>query len=231
MLNKYDLRFKNFLKIQEKLFTLEEELGKLPLTKLSKPYNDGWIISYKLRDDIKRRKDNYILEEVLERGYSQYKTNNLNSVKAVRRGEKVITKVIKKKRVRIDLRPGKYCINEKRYLTLSDVAKKYFSLDTICDAYKIWGRKFYYAYLSDYYLVLRAKPNVITHTIKKGGEIESEIAFLRDQLYEFWREQHNYSKSYPRYKDRTKTRAKIQKFKKGELDDIYNERIPLEYEY
>lgn len=231
MLNKHDLKFKEFLKMQDRLWVLQEKLRNLPSVKLDKPYNDGWVISYRLRDDARRRKDFPILQEVLDLGYATSHTSNLNFVKAIRRGDKILTYTKKKKKVRVDLRPGTYSIPEKKYLTFSPEVKKYFILDTTSDPYKLRGVKIYYASISSYYLKLRVKPHTITHTVKKGGDIETEVSFLRDKLDEFWREQDNYSKSYPAFKDRAKVRAKIQKFKKGELDDIYNDKIPLEYDY
>lgn len=231
MLNKHDLKFKRFLAMQDKLQKLEEEVRKLPLVELKQPYNAGWRITYRLRDDILRRKDSDIIKQVLELGYDSQLTYNVEYVKAIRRGEKSINKVKKKKKIKIDLKPRKYCISEKRYLQFPEEVQSYFHLDTTCDAYKIYGRKYYYASLSDHWLKLRAKPNIITHTRRKGGDKEIEIAFLRDKLDEFWREQHNYSKSHPAFKDRARTRDRISKFKKGELDDIYNDKIPLEYDY
>lgn len=231
MLNKYDLKFKSFLAMQEKLWKLEEEVRKLPLVELEKPYNDGWIVTYRLRDDILRRKDVDTIKQVLELGYASQRINNLEYVKAIRRGEKSISKVKHKKQIRINLEPGRYCISEKKYLEFPKEVQAYFHLDTAHDAYKLYGRKYYCAHLPYYWLKLRVKPNYITHIAKKGGEKETEIAFLRDKLWIFWQTQRNYSKSFPKHKDRSKIRAKISKFKKGELDDIYNEKIPLEYKY
>ena len=66
MINKYDLKYKEFLKLKRELSILGDKLKEIPWIKLEKPYQKGWIIQYDVRDDIKRRKDYPSLVELVE---------------------------------------------------------------------------------------------------------------------------------------------------------------------
>ena len=79
---------------------------------------------------------------------------------------------------------------------------------------------------------MKARTYYGSHSREKGGESEQEYEYLRDKLRLYWHKYStNYGSSYPRYKDRTIMRDKIQKFKKGEIDDISVEKIPKDYDW
>lgn len=149
-----------------------QEILKLPLLPLSEPVQKGWEITQKLRDDIERRKDADELKEAIRIGYypTRY-TDKEKEVKLIRSGKKNYTINVKKQRVCIDLRLSRRIILEKEYDTLPDKIKKYFYLDTTNEAYTKYGRRYYYIHIPDYYLVLKAKPNILTHYRQKGGEL------------------------------------------------------------
>ena len=48
-LDKYEKKYKSFLKMQRRLDEIKEELRKLPLRELKEPYQKGWNISIRLR--------------------------------------------------------------------------------------------------------------------------------------------------------------------------------------
>lgn len=228
MLNKYDLRYKNFLKLERQYDAVSTKLYKLPMVKLEKPYQRGWFIVYDLREDIKRRKDAPVILEAINTGLSFIHTRNVEDVRAVRAGKKSVRG--KRGQIR-SLEPGRIKLSEDKYKKLSKEVAQYFELDMFSDAYRKYKYKLYYLNMPRYWTVLKVKPNLITHVPRKGGELESEYTKLRDQLWRFWNEKHGYSKSFPKHKDRTKTRAAIQKFKNGETDDVVIKKIPLEYKY
>lgn len=233
LLKKQELKYKSFLKAEKRLNKVRELLRNLPLRELKEPYKKGWIIVTKLREDISRRKDAHIIQEVLENLYNiETTTRSLSAIKAIRKGVfEVPYTDYKGRRSMISLFSKHNYISKEKYENLSEQAKKYFTLDTSNELYVLHGFKRYYGYLPSYYLILKAKPNIITHERLRGGELEKEEKELEVFLDEYWRTEFNYSKQYPRHKDRTNTRALIQKFKKGEIEDIPFNKIPLEYKY
>lgn len=231
-LNKYEKQEKEYLKMEKRYNELWDEILKLPLIPLPTPFQKGWEITQKLRDDIERRKDADEIKAAIKIGYypTRY-TEKERDVKLIRSGKKNYVITVKKEKVYVDLRLSKRVVLEKEYDALPDKIKKYFYLDTIHEAYTKYGRRYYCVNIPDYYLVLKAKPNILTHYRQKGGELEKEYQFLRDKLWEYWNKKFAYSKSYPKNKDRSKTRDKIKKFLKGEIDDISVEKTPLTYDY
>lgn len=224
LLNKYETRYKSFLKMEKRYNELFNEIHKLPLRELKTPYQKGWVITYRLRDDISRRQDVQIIKDVLEAGWNkELYVKDIEAVKAVRHGKKSYTtkhKDINGKFVSCDLRPQRKLINKKTYDELPDKIKAYFYLDTTHESYKKYGREYYYAVLPQYYLELKVRPNMITHERLKGGHLEEEYEFLKYKLQEYWRECNYGYERHHRVSLRRQTRDKIHKFKKGEIDDI-----------
>ena len=235
MLNAEDFKHKEFIKLQNRLNELYEKMKKLPNIKLDKPYQRGWVIFYDVREDIKRRLDYPTIKEAVEEAYYESYTNDIKVVRAIRRKEG--NGLIKNKWGSIQsvssYYPHRRLYSEKEY-EITKTLNKFLELDTSSEAYRKFGRKAYYCAFPHYWLVIKVKPNIITHKKSKGGEIESEYENIRKRLYwsgEFISFQINYGKSYPSHKDRTKIRGSIRKFINGDADDIYSEKIPLEYEY
>ncbi len=236
MLNKEDFKYKEFIKLQAAHNKLWEKLRNMPKVKLKEPYQRGWIVKYDVRDDIKSRNDYPIIKQLIEAGYYDSENNNVNAIKAIRRGDTQTR--IKSSWGGLDhishYYPKKRDISEKEYLEGGKIYEKYFILDTLSERYRKFGYKRYLISLPNYWLVLKVKPNIITHKTLKGGELEKEFQFIHDRLYnsgEFRAFYTNYSSSYPAYKDRGKVRTKISKFKNGIDDDIFNDKVPKEYHH
>ena len=208
VLNKYDKKYREFLKAQKRLDEIQEELRKLPVRPLKMPYQRGWAVSVKLRDDIMRRTDAPLFENLLQLGYQEgYITTSLNDVKAIRRGEKFTSYInTKGQKVKCSLVPGKRMITEEQYKSLPLNVHKYMDFDPDSYLYKRYGRKTYAVYLPEYWLVLRARPHIVTHQYIKGGELEKEEQHLRSFLQEYWREWCPSGHAYlPKWKDERPT--------------------------
>lgn len=228
-LTKHDFKFKSFLKMEKRLSVVQQLIYKLPLIELKVPYQSGWYVRYEFKPEISRRKDIEIFKEVLRIGYEPYKLiMSPDDVRRIRRGEQF--RVIKKGKSKIDFRPKRKKISEKDYNLLSPQIKKYFELDEFSDMYRIYKRKYYQSILSLNWLVLKLKPRVITHTRRKGGILEKEEQFLRDKLSTYWREYFSYRRTYPKEKERVDTRDKIQKFIKGETNDVVLNKYKIGYD-
>lgn len=236
LLNSKEIKYKEYLKLLKRLDKLDIELRKLPNIKLNKPYQSGWIILYDLRDDIKRRQDYSDIKKCLDLGWHQSYTKNVNIVRAIRKGD--TKSFIKSKYGSLylisDYLPYRRNISEEDYFKLDNKTNKYYILDTTSDNYIKYKRKRWYCDFPNYWLVLKVKPNIITHKRLKGGELQSEYDYIRNKIYnskEFNSFITNYDKFYPKSKDRVKIRCIIRKFINGDIEDIFNDKIPLKYKY
>lgn len=218
LLNKHDLKYKRFLKLQERVDELWKEIQKVPLVKLKEPYQRGWIVSYELKPEIKRRKDVMVLQHIVDLTYQSYYTRKVQWVKVIRSGQK---KVQIAKGKWHDLVPKRSGVDVKVYNKLTPQIQKYFDLDTLSELYKKYGHKRYYAYIPQHWMILKARPNIVTHERIIGGAVQKEHDRLEQELRAYWRIMPgNYSVEYAKNHERTKQRALIQKFKHGEIDDI-----------
>lgn len=221
--NKYEKRYKEFIKAINRLDEVEEELRNLPLRPLKIPFQRGWEVSIRLRDDIARRSDVDTIYKIIELGYHEgYVTQSLNEVKAIRRGEKSIPYIDwRGRKGNRSLIPTKRHITEKQYEELPESIKKYLDFDRLCEIYKKYGRKTYSVYLPEYWLNLKARPHIVTHQYIKGGELERERDELRSFLEQYWRECGRGYYKEDRWKDdRKKIKINLRKLIKCEIEDV-----------
>jgi hypothetical protein len=225
VLDKYEKKYKEFLKAEKRLHEIQKELRNIPLVPLKVPFQKGWEVTIKLRDDIARRSDANVINTLLFLGYDKgYITKSLNDVKAIRKGQKSIPYIdAKGRKCSRSLIPSKKRVSEDRYNEFPNSMQKYFDYDRISLLFKTYGRKIYEVYLPDYWLVLKVRPYIVTHQRIKGGELETEEKKLKSFLEEYWREWFgNSGRSWlPRWRDeRPSLKASIKKFLKGEIEDL-----------
>lgn len=226
--DKHEKKYRQFLKAIERLEKIKEELRNLPLRPLKTPFQRGWVVTVKLRDDISRRKEAPEIKQALELGrHHEWVTRALKDVKAIRRGEKEIEWFDwRGRKVMRSLIPDPRHMTEKVYLTLPEPIKKWFSLVEVYNHNNTFAFKKAVLVLPDYWLTLRAKPNMITHQYLKGGPLEKEEQELKTFLKEYWREwcdggSNRWKDDSEHWKaDRPKVRNATRRFLKGEADDI-----------
>jgi len=228
-----ELRYKQYLKWNKRMDEISKILKEIPYVKLEKPFQDGWVVSIKLRHDVAKRKEAAEIMKAISIGYNdEYVTKSLEQVKMIRQGKKYYSFFKRKKRENKSLIPPKKRLSEKEYNELDENLKSYFCMDSFSYAYTKYQLKVYYINIPEYWIELKARQNMITHTRNKGGELEQEYDYLDKKCEEYWRlSTGGYGKSYPRSKARTQTKNDIKKFLKGEIEDLYNSKIPLEYEF
>lgn len=231
MLNKKDKKYKEYLKLVKKVDEVGTKFYRQELVKLDEPYQCGWEIIYDVREDIKRREDYPYIKELIELSYYPNYTRNVNLVRAIRRKENSFQG--KRGIVLVNS-----CLPHRKDLYKEDLVNlklnKWYELDERHPSYIKYKREIYKLTLPSYWLVLKVKPYIVTHTRGRDAELESEYDKLRKELYfsgKYDKFIPNYGSSYPAYKDRTKLRDSISKFKNGQIDDIYNEKIPLIYDW
>lgn len=211
-LNKYEKKYKCFIQVNDRLNELWKEIKNLPLNKLPEPIQRGWIISYQLVN--LPLKEAEAISKAFSYVCTDYITRDVNRVRAVRQGETFL----RKNKSLIDLRPHLYRLLPSHYEKLPENIKKYFTLMKE----NSYGREFeFYKFNQRRYLKLKAKPNILTHQRQKGGELEKEYEYLnklRDSLgRQFWP---SHRKKHSANKERAEIRAKISKFKAGEIEEI-----------
>jgi len=229
-LDKHEKKYKEYVRMQKRCDELWREIRKLPLIELDEPYQKGWIIKLELREDIRRRADGDIIQKMLDMSFRETTTTSVKHVRMIRQGKKSYYVGNR----HYSLFPPRQCISHETYLSLNPSEQKYFHLDRFSYGYLTKGHKTYYGHFPEYWLVIKARPNIITHRRQKGGELEKEYDYLHHKLYhsgEFSEFNINYGKSFPASKDRARVRDDIQKFMKGEIEDIYNLKVPMEYYY
>jgi hypothetical protein len=233
-ITKQEKDYKEFLATQKRCNELWEELSKRSYIPLSEPFQKGWMVSFVLRDDIKRKENASHIQKALDLAQHVFYTRNLKVIKHIRLHKdfrKLLNIFYTNNKYKSDL-PSLRLISEKVFKNLPLNISCFFKLDPESEKWKAFRGSKYYLSIPHYWLELKARPYFVTHILDKGGEVEQEYQYLRDKLRYYWLEYGtNYSSSYPAYKDRTKTRDKIQKFKKGEIDDISIEKIPKEYDW
>jgi hypothetical protein len=224
VLNKYEQAHKAYIKAEARLAEVREELRKLPLRLLEEPFQLGWEITIRLRDDIARRSDAPQILEAIRIGYQPRSfVHKLTHLKKLRAGEKGYWDRIGKDRCWITYYPAKIRLKIKEYEQLPEILQKYFALhvDSTTHYGKVYTQSYYTICLPDYYTTLRARPNMITHHRIKGGPLEAEEAELNRFLSTYWREWFGYGKDpYDRQhqSERTEIRAKLSKVLKGDLE-------------
>jgi hypothetical protein len=228
--NKHEQRYKYYLGVQRKLWEVEDKIRAIPLIPYDKPVPKGWLVNFELRKDILSRDDAPYILAAMQVGYKPQYIGNVKHVRMMRAGQKGFWQQGRRGRVWVKFGPHVPHLTQKEYDKLHPAVQKFFHLDRW--NFHHWYRDKYIISLPEYWLLPKARTRYLTHYRDIDPELESQKKWLRDQMETYWREYgHSYSKSYPAHKDRARVRDAISKFKKREIDDIPNEKVPLEYEH
>lgn len=218
MLDKRDLEYKEYIKLQKEMNSLYKELRKLPLVELKEPYQRGWEIYYDLRDDIKRRADGYLILQAVKLGYNNGYTRQPSHVKNVRRNFPV----------KHPINPGKVKLKINQ---IPEHLRKYFILDEYPK--RETDTRYYILEIPRYWLVRRVRPNMITH-IRDTSHIDARMSQIRNEMSntkfaKYYRRSYGYH--YPAEKERTYMRTELGKVVKGEAEDVFHKGIPKEFDW
>lgn len=235
-INKYERRYKEYLALREEIDNLREQMRKRPPIPLKEPYQDGWILYIDFRDDFKRRKDYPVYKKILDMCAYSVRTKNLKLIKRIRSNRRLdlLYNEIHPAgggRNKFGHVPYLKSIRESQYMKLNEQERSFFSIDPYYAKWSSFTGNYYYCTVLRHWLVVKTKPNIITHRYDVGGDLEKRYKELQSKLDNFHEFTTNYSTSYPAYKDRMRIRDKVQKFKKGEIEDITIEKIPRFYDW
>lgn len=229
-LNKQEKQYKEWIGIIEEINRIREELRKLPLIELKEPYQNGWVLSFELRDDIKNRKDYNNIQKALDLVHYSIKTRNVKLIKYIRNHKNFSNFNFNGKKYET-IHPQLQLLREKQYNSLTEEIKKWFTLDSENEKYASFRGHKYKINIPRYWLEIRIKPFMITHAYQKGGKLEKRLQFLEDKWNSFHQFFTNYGRTFPANKERLIVKRKINKFLKGEIEDVDNEKIGMEYYY
>lgn len=206
-LNKYDKKYKKYLSYIRESNEIDKLKRKIPLVELEKPFHRHWESFIDLRNDIKNRKDNLFIYELIKIGYYPSKLiKDVNEVRMIRKGLK---SYISKSKHYISFMPIKKRLSKKQYESLTDNQKPYFKEGR--DQYNHFP--YYNIYIPDFWIKLKVRPKWVTHIKKLDTILERKDAFLNRKLKPYWRTlpyNNFFYKSYKRYKIKEETNQLIQ---------------------
>ena len=234
LLNKHELRFKEFYKIRKEIDQIWNKQRNTPSVKLDKPYQIGWILSLTLSNECLRRKDGLDLLRVLNICKIDYTTRNISDIKLARRVKsyKHFRQIYytESNHNRNYHGPSFGHISEQYYNTLTPSIQKHF-YKWIDRGY--WGTKEEVRYspiIPDVYVMVKVLPNMITHQRTPDPELKSRESFLHKKSDNLEYTGYNNLWSGERMNkpnSKSKYKADIKKYLKNEIEDIgyYNERL------
>lgn len=189
MLNKYDKYYKEYLKLMSELNDLMSKRRRLPKVKCI-PYQDGWVVSIRLREDILNREDADFLVNLIKIGYSEkIYIRDIKEIRLIRKGIYSYTRGKGDRKLIVDLIPPKRRLSEKQYEALTEQQKRHFLRYTDGYNYRwLWtGHKtnydvYYKLFVPAYWIKLRVKPNMVSEMRDISPELEARYQYVKDQL-------------------------------------------------
>lgn len=163
--------YKRLLALRERKSELEAAIKNLGYVELEKPVHHGYNAYLTLREDVARREDKVAW-------LYQYFIDNF-AVETWSRTKEFYTK--NKKGIISDKRPYFKRITKKEYDEFYPWVQEHLYKKTEF----VWGQEYsyYVPYVPEHYLVTEIKNSYITHRKVVDGELESELAFVKDQMW------------------------------------------------
>lgn len=166
--NKYFEREKERLRLQDESWELSKQIRNQSLVELEKPIPVGWVASWDLRDDIKRRKDSWVYYDILR----------LVNQSVTSRRKDFRFKPYKSKSYQTIL-PSKRKITSDEYDRLKPQVQKHFSLHYDSKSF----RKYYYCDIT-YEFVVKIKRDYITHYQEHDEVLVQRKSEVDDKLHQ-----------------------------------------------
>lgn len=174
LINDIEKKKKQVRKIQKEIYRLYESRRNISTEKLEKPIRYGWYIHLTLREDILKRKDAHVYQEILDVCGEWVWGRNKQDVN--KNWEHY-------KRHRKDWQWAGMCwIDKGKYQALSEAAKKHFR------AYEWdwnpWRGTIYryYCLMPKYYCVTKFTKAYVTHRQVADGTLDSQMTELEEKL-------------------------------------------------
>jgi hypothetical protein len=218
--DKHEVKYKHFIKLEKELREVIDRIRSLPLIPYDKPVHKGWLVSYELRSDIKKRDDVEWIQKAIDIGYKPQYIGNVKHVRMMRAGERGYWHTnYKGKKSWVEFGPRIIWLKDKEYEKLHPAVQKYFYKPIWWEYPKYRDR--YRIYIVPYWITPKARPNYLTHYQDIDGELESRKTWLKAKLAEYYRSLGGYhNKGWWRNQYRPQTRTDVRRFLKREIQDI-----------
>lgn len=167
---------KQLIQIRKREQIIWDAIRDLPLVPLEKPYQQGWVRFFVVRDDVMRSKDGEFFRELLEKINTYMYSNTKSFVSRRKQKRSQIQHLREQFLYAIPL--SQWNSNE---LKLSDKEKSHFTLT------EKWSNCFKryvisYKFNEPWRYVLRIRPYWVTHQKALNTELESESARLENYI-------------------------------------------------
>jgi len=161
--------YKPFIKLineRAKIWKLIDDLGYI---ELEEPIHHGYDSFFVLRDDISRRKDAPLLEDLLK---------NYTSVAWCRNKDFIVKRRGKKEKIE----PSLVHVSVAAYLLFSPKKQEFFTKHFIRGWHSV--REVYCLNLPRHYYVIKKKKSYITHRKVMDAQLQSDLDLVYDQINE-----------------------------------------------
>lgn len=218
-LDKYTLQDKRYYAANKELDEIYKKIRSAPSRELAEPYQSGWYITIRLREDYARRTDGPVVAALIKKygGYAIVKSPTL--VKTLRQKPLLsnFNSLLSHRTYYSPLRIR--ALSEKEYASLSEITKKYFSLIPYRAATYDW-KKCYEFNVPEHYLLTKVSKRMITHTRDINPDLLSRKNELEKILEPYWLKFRHRDRYYDEYyntrAERRQSRVELGKY---ELDD------------
>lgn len=258
VLDKYELRYREYLKAQRELDEIAEQDKKMPWIPVNKPYQDGWFLELDFRDEVKRRDDFNHLRAVLNLCARRGRTKDPKLVSAIRKCRRLSqayalfprydngmyaskigttkTEWIKEHHYSYVCSPYLVLLSQEQYDSLSATSKKWVYYSKY-DSEQLYfrGKRVYKCCFPDNFLKMKVKPAMVTHTKEMDPDLKSREAELEKITNAYWWHKQWHDPQGWWYhtqirRRRAHDRASLRAIIKGEKDDFEHLRKNINYD-
>ena len=230
----------SLLKRRDELLT---KIRKAEVTLLSSPYQNGWKLSLRLRDDVYRSENGPLMLDALKlcikevKKYSPELISKLRVKKSWTDLHRILTHTYKAfdgKIYTVYDGPELKSISVKKFNALDERLKKFFEY-TCTERVSNWGGQIhkdekYVLIIPKYSIEVKIKKNMVTQKLNIDPEVISEYdkveAILRTDFIELYRKGSRksswltFKERYDNKRNRRHSHDAISKLEKGEIEDV-----------
>lgn len=224
--DKHTLTYKKYIKAEKRLNEIYEELRKAPKVAIKEPYQSGWTLSIKLRDDFARSAKGPIVQSLIDRfGRDNYT-----------RSPKLVSEIRKKPALQ-DVRalmarnhnhyywynsPHIKTLTREEFDKLTPHEKTYFTYYKQEPVNSAWGRAqdCWDINIPYHYLIVRITKRMITHAKELDTALLKEKAELQKILAPYWRTSGSYHWKDCYFDNRAERRQSKVDLTKIDIDEI-----------
>lgn len=242
VLDKYELRYREYLKAEKELNEIYRQDRARPWVPLTKPYQDGWWLNLELRPEVKRRQDAANLQLVMDLCMEKVRCKNPKLVAAIRKCKRVDQARALFPHTAIFLphyfsndHPHMKHIHEDIYKTLKPDVQRWFHLDR-WESAKLYhrGKNMYYPNIPEHFMKMKPRPAMVTHIREMDPQMQRREAELEKITKAYWWHKSfhdgDYGRNYRHGPRRAFQRVELRKILKGEKEDYEQLKTIRDYD-